>query len=164
VDFNASYFTCFSSGSSSPEVAEFCPTLRLVYFIARAQASACALSSVYSLPCDNICALSSFYSLPCNNFVQKVVPQVKKLILFVTAFKDLYVSHGLFRKKIAWSLFHRQLSHQAQGMCFHVRFLRFLLHSATTPVALQHGVYSFIQPLSWERQQGNGVLGFGSER
>jgi hypothetical protein len=31
---NASCFTCFSSGSSSPEVAEFCPTLRLVYFIA----------------------------------------------------------------------------------------------------------------------------------
>jgi hypothetical protein len=27
---NASCFTCFSSGSSSPEVAEFCPTLRLV--------------------------------------------------------------------------------------------------------------------------------------
>jgi hypothetical protein len=36
VDFNASCFTCFSTGSSSPEVAEFCPTLRLVYFIARA--------------------------------------------------------------------------------------------------------------------------------
>jgi hypothetical protein len=31
---NASCFTCFSSGSSSTEVAEFCPTLRLVYFIA----------------------------------------------------------------------------------------------------------------------------------
>jgi hypothetical protein len=36
VDSNASCFTCFSSGSSPPEVAEFCPTLRLVYFIARA--------------------------------------------------------------------------------------------------------------------------------
>jgi hypothetical protein len=36
VDSNASCFTCFSSGSSSPEVAEFCPTLRLVYFISRA--------------------------------------------------------------------------------------------------------------------------------
>jgi hypothetical protein len=34
VDSNASSFTYFSSGSSSPEVAEFCPTLRLVYFIA----------------------------------------------------------------------------------------------------------------------------------
>jgi hypothetical protein len=31
---NARCFTCFSSGSSSPEVAEFCPTLCLVYFIA----------------------------------------------------------------------------------------------------------------------------------
>jgi hypothetical protein len=31
---NARCFTCFSSGSISPEVAEFCPTLRLVYFIA----------------------------------------------------------------------------------------------------------------------------------
>jgi hypothetical protein len=33
---NARCFTSFSSGSSSPEVAEFCPTLRLVYFTARA--------------------------------------------------------------------------------------------------------------------------------
>jgi hypothetical protein len=31
---NLSCFTCFSSGSSSPEVVEFCLTLRLVYFIA----------------------------------------------------------------------------------------------------------------------------------
>jgi hypothetical protein len=36
VDSNASCFTCFSSGSSSPKVAEFCPTLHLVYFIAQA--------------------------------------------------------------------------------------------------------------------------------
>jgi hypothetical protein len=36
VDSNARCFTCFSSGSSSPKVAEFCPTLRLVYFIAQA--------------------------------------------------------------------------------------------------------------------------------
>jgi hypothetical protein len=35
VDSNASCFTCFSSGSSSPEVAEFCPTLRLVYLLLR---------------------------------------------------------------------------------------------------------------------------------
>jgi hypothetical protein len=36
VDSNASCFTSFSSGSISPEVAEFCLTLRLVYAIARA--------------------------------------------------------------------------------------------------------------------------------
>jgi hypothetical protein len=36
VDSNSSCCTCFGSGSSSPKVAEFCPTLRLVYFIARA--------------------------------------------------------------------------------------------------------------------------------
>jgi hypothetical protein len=36
VDSNASCFTCFSSGSSSPEVAEMFPTLRLVYIIVRA--------------------------------------------------------------------------------------------------------------------------------
>ena len=36
VDSNASCFTCFSSGVSSPEIAEFCPTLRLIYVIARA--------------------------------------------------------------------------------------------------------------------------------
>jgi hypothetical protein len=57
---------------------EFCLILRLVYFIAQALASTCALSSIYSLPC--------------NNFVEKVIPQVKSLGLFVTAFKDLYVS------------------------------------------------------------------------
>jgi hypothetical protein len=33
---NASCFTCFSSSSSSPEVAEFCLTLCLVYFITQA--------------------------------------------------------------------------------------------------------------------------------
>jgi hypothetical protein len=64
---------------------EFCPTLRLVYFIAWVSASTCALSSVYSLPCDN--------------FVQKVVPQVKKLSLYLTDLKDLYVSRVIFRKK-----------------------------------------------------------------
>jgi hypothetical protein len=31
---NASFFKSFCYGSSSPEVTEFCPTLRLVYFIA----------------------------------------------------------------------------------------------------------------------------------
>jgi hypothetical protein len=36
VDSNASCFTRFSSGSSSPEVSKFCPSLRSVYFIARA--------------------------------------------------------------------------------------------------------------------------------
>jgi hypothetical protein len=34
VNFNDSCFILYSSGSSSSEVAEFCPTLRLVYFIA----------------------------------------------------------------------------------------------------------------------------------
>jgi hypothetical protein len=32
---NVSCFTTFSSGSSSPEVVEFCQTLRLVYVIAQ---------------------------------------------------------------------------------------------------------------------------------
>jgi hypothetical protein len=36
VDSNASFFTSFSSGRSPPKVAEFCLTLRLVYFIVRA--------------------------------------------------------------------------------------------------------------------------------
>jgi hypothetical protein len=59
---------------------EFCPTLRLVYFIAQAQASTCALSSVYSLPC--------------NNFTQTVNPQVETPFNLKcgTVFKDLYVS------------------------------------------------------------------------
>jgi hypothetical protein len=54
---NASFFKLFSSGSSSAEVAEFCPTLRLIYVI------------VWNKACT--CILSSVYSLPCNNFVQK---------------------------------------------------------------------------------------------
>ena len=101
VDSSASWFTCFSSGVSSPEVAEFCLTLRLVYFIARAYASTCALSSVYSLPCDK--------------FVQKVVPQVKKLS--VTAFKDLYVSQ-VPKNPIVISTG----SSPGPGTCFHVGF------------------------------------------
>jgi hypothetical protein len=36
VDSNARCFTCFSSCSSLPEVAEFCPTLHMVYVIAQA--------------------------------------------------------------------------------------------------------------------------------
>jgi hypothetical protein len=36
VDSNDSCFTCCSSGTSSPEVAEFRPTFRLVYVIAQA--------------------------------------------------------------------------------------------------------------------------------
>jgi hypothetical protein len=35
VDSNARCITSFSSGSSSPEVAEFCPTLHLDYVIAQ---------------------------------------------------------------------------------------------------------------------------------
>jgi hypothetical protein len=35
MDTNARYFKSFSSDSSSPEVAEFCPTLCLVYCIAK---------------------------------------------------------------------------------------------------------------------------------
>jgi hypothetical protein len=35
MDSNASCFICFSSGSSSLKVAEFCPTLRLVYLSLR---------------------------------------------------------------------------------------------------------------------------------
>jgi hypothetical protein len=72
---NACCFTSFTSGSSSHEVAEFCPTLRLVYFIAWVLASTCALSSVYSLPYDN--------------FVEKGVPQVEKL-----SEKDQYCCYG----------------------------------------------------------------------
>jgi hypothetical protein len=89
---NASCLTPFSSGISSPEVAEFCPALRLVYDITRVSASTCAFSSVYSLPC--------------NNFVQKVVSQVENLSIFVIAFKDLCVS--CIPKKLL--LFHRQLT------------------------------------------------------
>jgi hypothetical protein len=83
VDSNDSCFTCFSSGSSSPKVAEF--------------VQLCAQSILSLRPKPPLaCALSSIYSLPCDNFVKKVVPQMKKLSLFVTTFKDLYVSRVLF--------------------------------------------------------------------
>jgi hypothetical protein len=38
------------------------------------------------------------------------------------------------------------------------------IHSVTTLVALQCGIQSFLLTLSWERQQGNGILGLGLER
>jgi hypothetical protein len=60
------------------------------------------------------------YSLPCNNFVQKVITQVKKLCLFVTAFKDLHVSWVPKNQIII-----PQAAHQAMGTCFHVVFQRF---------------------------------------
>jgi hypothetical protein len=48
---------------------------------------------------------------------------VKKLSLFVTVFKDLYVSRDLFRKNSPIVI--PQVTHQALGMYFHVGFLRF---------------------------------------
>jgi hypothetical protein len=105
-DSNASCFNCFSSGSSSPEVAEFCPTLLLVYFIARASASTCALSSVYSLPC--------------NNFVQKVVPQVKNSVSLLRLLRTCTCPWFFFRKNSP--IFIPQAAHPALGMCFHVGF------------------------------------------
>ena len=55
------------------------------------------------------------YSLPCNKFVQKVIPQVKKLS--GTAFKDLYVSQ-VPKNPIVISTG----SSPGPGTCFHVGF------------------------------------------
>jgi hypothetical protein len=77
-------------------------------------------------------------SLPCNKFVQKVVPQVKKLSLFVTAFKDLYVSRVLILKKIIIP----QAAHQDLGMCFHKGFLRF------TPSVFNYSLFTVFFCLS----------------
>jgi hypothetical protein len=123
---NVSCFTCFSSGSSSPKVAEFCPTLHLVYFKAWAYASTCALSS--------------FHSLPCDIFVQKVVPQMEKLSLSVIAFKDLSVSRVLFRKNSPIVI--PQVAHQAPDTCFHMESLRF------TPPLCNY----YHSPLTWDSQ------------
>jgi hypothetical protein len=57
----------------------------------------------------------------CDNFDQIVVPQVKKLSLFVTAFKDLYMFQD---HKIPIVI--PQAPYQALGTCFHVRFLWFI--------------------------------------
>jgi hypothetical protein len=56
-----------------------------------------------------------------------------------------------------------QAVHQALDIFFHVGFLRLLLHSTTTSVDFQRGIYTFHLSLSWEQLQGNGVLGLGSE-
>jgi hypothetical protein len=49
---------------------------------------------------------------------------VKKVSFFVTAFKDLYVSQVIFRKNTP-IVIPQAAAHQALGMCFHARFLRF---------------------------------------
>ena len=54
----------------------------------------------------------------------------------------------------------RSLSHQRSpgpGLVLSRGIWGLLLHSATTPVALQRGIYSFLLPLSWERQWGLGL-------
>jgi hypothetical protein len=135
VYYNASYFTSFSSGSDSPKVAEFCLNLRLLYVIAYAYASTCALSSVYSLPC--------------NNFVQKVVPQAEKV--FVTTFKDFYMS---LVPKIPIIIPQAALSHQALGTCIHVKiqkkFTPSLCNYSQSPSQWD---LQFLLPLIWELQR-----------
>jgi hypothetical protein len=111
----------FNSGSSSPKVAEFCLTLRLVYVIARLQAFICALSSVYSLPCDN--------------FVQKVVPRLLRTSIYPWFIKSQLFSTGSYLTR-PWE---RAFTSDSQGLH---------LHSVTTLVDLQRGIYSFLLPLS----------------
>jgi hypothetical protein len=114
---------------------EFCPTFCLVYFIAWAWAS--------------ICALSSVFSLPCNDFTQKVNPQVGNLMMWLL--RTCTCSRFL---KI------RSSSHQCSpglGLVLSQGIWGLLLHSATTLVTLQRGIHSFLLPLSWKHQQGNFV-------
>jgi hypothetical protein len=108
VDSNVRCFKSFSSGSSSPEILEFCPTLRLVYVIAWVQASTCALSSVYILPC--------------NKFVQKVFPQVKKTLLRLL---NICKYPGFLDTQSLPHQAAHQGAHQALGTCIHVRYLKY---------------------------------------
>jgi hypothetical protein len=116
------------------------------------------LGRISSTANSTICALSNVYSLPCNNFVQKVVSEVKKLI--VMALKDLYVSLVLFKKTIDIL----QAAHQALGVCFHMVFLRFTPPLRNYSLSTSNGIDSFLLSLRVERQQENGVLGLGGKR
>jgi hypothetical protein len=82
------------------------------------------------------------FIVSCDNFVQKVIPQVKKL--FIMDFKDLYVSQVSKNLIII-----PQAAHQVLGMCFHVGFLRF-----TPPLSDYSHIPSTWDSIIWERQQG----------
>jgi hypothetical protein len=56
----------------------------------------CAWSILLLGPKPPLADYPAFIVCLCDNYVQKVVSQVKKLSLFVMAFKDLYVSRVLF--------------------------------------------------------------------
>jgi hypothetical protein len=56
----------------------------------------CAWSILSLGPKPPLADYPDFIVCLCNNFVQKLVSQVKKLSLFVMAFKELYVSQVLF--------------------------------------------------------------------
>jgi hypothetical protein len=68
MEWHASCFTSFGSGSRSIEIVEFYLTLRLVYFIAQAIASTCSLSVISNMPCINfsqkVVCFSSLQRLP----------------------------------------------------------------------------------------------------
>jgi hypothetical protein len=101
LDSNANCFMPFSSGSSSPEDAEFCLT--------------CAWSNLLLGPETPLAHYPEFIACLATTF-QKVVPQVKRLS--VKAFKDLYVSCRVLKNSIVIP----QSAHQALDLCFHEGF------------------------------------------
>jgi hypothetical protein len=64
------------------------------------------------------------------------------------AFKDLYVSQVPKKPFVIPPAL-------ARGLCFHEGLWGLLLPSPTTPLALQHGIYSFLLTLSWSISKEN---------
>jgi hypothetical protein len=97
---NASWFTSFSSGIISSEVAEVCPTLHLMLLLGPKSPPHLRTIQISYSSLRQLCPKSSSTN-------EK---------LFVTAFKDLYVSR-LHKIQIVIP----QAAHQALGICFHMR-------------------------------------------
>jgi hypothetical protein len=127
VDSTSRCFTSFSSGSSSPEVAEFCPTF----------AFGLCYRSGLSLHLHTI----QIYSLPFKKWIQKVVSQVKELSIM--AFKDLYVSR-VPKNPI---VIPQTASSPSPGFVFSFGIRGLTLHYVTTPLALQRVIYRFLLSL-----------------
>jgi hypothetical protein len=127
---------------SFAQVAEFCPTLRLVYFIA--------------LP--PLAHYSAFIVFLATTLSKKVGPQVKNSVLrFLRTCKCLkFLKSGLVISASSSLCPRWLLSQIIWGL---------LLHSVTISVELQRGIYSILLPLSREHQLRKVfVLGLGLER
>jgi hypothetical protein len=142
MNSNASCFMCFISGSSSPEVADFCPTLHLVYVIAWPK------PPLAHYPAFIVCLATTLFKKKFHKWKHSWLQHLRTRTC------------PEFLK--TWLLFHMQLT-RPRVRSFDMGFLRFTPLLVSTSVAFQHGIYSFPQTLSWERQM-KWIIGLGLER